>query len=180
MEKMKYNVGDSVWHPTWHTTENYVTCPDCGGTGRIRVIFHDDSQVSVECRNCGPGYNPPTGRIKVYDRKPDAQYVIITGMELTSEDGISKILYNCSNAWHVSQEDLFDNSEDASAAAIQKCLELDKKDRDKVLRKEKDTRTWAWNASYHRNCIKKAEKDIAYHTDKLNVASLKAKEDKKQ
>ena len=101
-------------------------------------------------------------------------------MELTSEDGISKILYNCSNAWHVSQEDLFDNSEDASAAAIQKCLELDKKDRDKVLRKEKDTRTWAWNASYHRNCIKKAEKDIAYHTDKLNVASLKAKEDKKQ
>ena len=33
-----------------------------------------------------------------------------------------------------------------------------------------DTHTWAWNVTYHRGCIKRAESDLAYHAAKLAVA----------
>lgn len=33
-----------------------------------------------------------------------------------------------------------------------------------------------WNASYHRQRIKQAEKDLAYHTSRLVIAKKKPKE----
>jgi len=54
--------------------------------------------------------------------------------------------------------------------------DADRAEREKIATKEKDTRTWAWNASYHRRQIKDAKRQLEYHTAKLNVASLKAKE----
>lgn len=69
MTEPKFKIGDTVWHATFGMTETWVTCPDCGGTGRLRVTFHDETQVSIECNRCGPGYEPPTGRIKCWDRK---------------------------------------------------------------------------------------------------------------
>ena len=79
---MKYDIGQEVYHATWDTREVYVTCPDCGGTGRLRVTFHDDTQVSIECRACQSGYEPPTGRIRVYARTARATLCTITGCEV--------------------------------------------------------------------------------------------------
>ena len=39
-----------------------------------------------------------------------------------------------------------------------------------VTSEYKDTRSWAWNATYHRGCIRQAEKDLEYHRAKLAVA----------
>lgn len=34
---------------TFTATESHVTCPDCGGTGNIRVILYDDTaQARIE------------------------------------------------------------------------------------------------------------------------------------
>jgi hypothetical protein len=55
------------------------------------------------------------------------------------------------------------------------CDEANAAERARVLNKEKDTRTWAWNASYHRREIADAKKRIEYHAAKLAVASLKSK-----
>jgi len=50
-----------------------------------------------------------------------------------------------------------------------------KKDEDEdhkrfVWQKEDSRRTWSWNAYYHRSKIKEAQKDIAYHQEKLGLA----------
>ena len=47
-----------------------------------------------------------------------------------------------------------------------------------MKRKEKDTKTWAWNVHYHRKEIREAQKRIEYHTSKLNVAKLHVKAEK--
>ena len=50
----------------------------------------------------------------------------------------------------------------------------------KIYRKEKNNHTWSWNAHYHRDCIRRAEKDLIYHKAKLEVAKVKTKEEKRK
>lgn len=169
---MKIEIGQQVWRATFDAEAAYVICPDCGGTGRIRVTFHDETQVSIECKNCSAGYNPPTGRIRVYDHKPRASLETVIGCEIKGD----KIKWRTSGTYRIDASELFDNEADCMVAAIAKAEAFDAEERQRVLTKEKDTRSWAWNASYHRREIKEAQRRIEYHTAKLNVAKIKAKE----
>ena len=174
----KFKIGDEVWRPTWDARENWVTCPDCGGTGRLRVTFHDETTVSIGCANCSVGYDPPRGKVKCYDRQPDAQIGIITGMEIDGEKVEYRIASGLNSYWRLSEDELSFDRDEALAKAQAKAEAADAEERARISKKEKDTRTWAWNASYHRQCIKRATRDLEYHTAKLNVAALKAKEDR--
>lgn len=174
----KFKIGDQVYRPTFENHETSVACPDCGGTGRLRVTFADDTTVSIGCANCASGYDVPTGRVKCYDRFPEAKLATISGIEMDCGKIKYKLYAGPHSYWRVEESDL---STDHAAAMIKARAMADKwseDERARIYRKERDTRTWAWNASYHRNAIKKAQKDIEYHTAKLNVATIKAKDNK--
>jgi len=171
---MKYEIGQELWYAAWEATINYVTCPDCGGTGRIRVIHHNDTMMSIECAGCSSGYDPPKGCVKVYDREARAYPVTIIGVEV--RDG--KAEWKTDRHYISDEADLFDNEADALAGAKLKAEKYDREEREKINAKEKPTRTWSWNARYHRECIKKAKRDIEYHTAKLAAANLKVKAEK--
>jgi hypothetical protein len=171
---MKYEIGQQVWYAGWEPTRARIICPDCAGEGRIRVLLPDDSIVSVDCVACTRGYERPSGYLECYDRKAEARLVTIKGVEITA----GKTEWQTDSSYRTSGDDLFDNEADAYAAALLKAAEADREERKSIGRKHKDTRSWAWNAHYHRKCIKEAQRQIEYHTAKLNVASLKAKADK--
>ena len=170
----KYNIGDTAWRRTFDSSENYTTCPECGGDGRIRCILFDGTELSIDCEGCKQGYLPPTGRVRVYDRVARARLVSIDGFEVgrggveyrTNESG------SCS--YIVKDTELFDTEQAALNAAAALVSATAREEREKINRKEKPTRTWSYHVHYHRNCIRRAEKDIAYHTAKLNVAKIKA------
>lgn len=170
--EIKYAVGDTAWWPTFGLTETSVECPDCGGTGRLRVKFHDDTEVSIGCANCGPGFNPSTGRVKCYDRLAEVKLVTISGMEISE----GKVEYRTSNSYRIGPDKLFDTQAEAQVAAEALAKEYDREEREKIFKREKDGKSWAWHATYHRRQLKRAEKDIVYHTKKLNAANLKANE----
>jgi hypothetical protein len=67
---------------------------------------------------------------------------------------------------------------EARVRADQMALEADEEERAKISKKEKDQRSWAWNASYHRKQIKEHERQLGYHRAKLAHAAIKAKEPK--
>lgn len=174
---MRFAVGEEIWIGDFYAlAPTFVTCPDCGGTGRLRVIFHDETHVSIECRNCSIGYDPPSGRITVYQQDVKAQRAKICGFE--NAHGKTR--------WHVDgtdcgyriieDENAFRTELEAIAWAKDREGKYEEEQRAKIFKKEKDTRTWAWNASYHRKEIKEFERRIAYHKSKLAVAALKAKE----
>lgn len=173
---MRFEVGQEIWIGDFSPLAAvYETCPDCGGTGRLRVTFHDDTQVSIECRNCSAGYDPPTGRVVVHRNVGKARKATVTGLEI--QGGKTR--------WHVDgpnysyrimdDEDAFDTEAEAVAWAEKKSAAYEQEQRDRIFKKEKDTRTWAWNASYHRRCIKDAQRQIEYHSAKLAAAKVKAK-----
>jgi hypothetical protein len=171
---VKYQIGDFVWRVNPSTDEVYVTCPDCGGEGRIRCIMHDETVVSVECRACQSGYDTSSGRICYYQWTAKVEYECITGYRV--EDGVLE--YRTATSYANKEDELFDNMIDAHKAALNLVELHNQSEINKISNKEKDTRSWAWNASYHRKEIREANRRLEYHTAKLNVASLKAKSDK--
>lgn len=168
----KYNIGDTVWWAHWDTVADWVTCPECGGSGQITCELYDGTRLSVECAGCTRGFEGPKGALQVWKRTAVARLTMVDRVEVAPD----KIEYGVTGSYRVDEGSLFDNEADARTKARGLAAELDQQDRDKIARKEKDTRSWSWNVHYHRRQIRDAEKSIAYHTAKLNVAKLKAKE----
>lgn len=168
----QYEIGQQIWEATWEATQAYVACPDCAGTARVRVMLPDDTIVSVECQGCCKGYEGSDGRIMVYDRQPLAQLVTITGVEIEND----KIEWRTDRSYRVTEDHLFESEAHALVAAQAMAAAADREERERVNSKENPLKSWAWNAHYHRKCIRDAEKQISYHTARLAVAKVKAKE----
>jgi hypothetical protein len=158
------------------TKKKFVTCPDCNGEGRIRVLLADYTPVSIACEACTCSvFEGPTGKVSYYERTPGVSIETITGIELQA----GKALYRTDKCYFMEEEHFFQKQEEAHEAAKALAISENEKDKKRISEKEKPYKKWAWNASYHRKCIRESERNIAYHKSKLAVASLKAKEDKK-
>jgi hypothetical protein len=168
---VKYNIGDEVWVADFEAWEDRITCPDCLGKRQLRVIMGDDTVVAVDCNACGRGYMGPLGYITAYKRTPGTKLTNIMGIRM--DQGV--VTYDCYGAHGKKESEVYLTMEEAAQAAAEWAARLDREERDKIARKEKDTRSWAWNASYHRKEIKEAQRRIDYHSAKLAVAAPKAK-----
>jgi hypothetical protein len=168
-----FNIGDKVYTARVEYRAKSITCPDCFGKARLTVILGDGEQVQVDCTQCSHGYDGSTGRINSYDYFPEVNERIITGITIKN-DGIE---YYCSS-WIIDGEKVFATREEAEKMAIVLTREDEGRELKKLMSKHKDTRSWAWNATYHRGCIRQAEKDLAYHKAKLGYALPHVKEEK--
>jgi predicted RNA-binding Zn-ribbon protein involved in translation (DUF1610 family) len=177
--KPKYNIGDEVWWATSGSRQVWETCPDCGGTKYIRLIMFDNTEHQIECKNCGPGYNPPCGRVSFYEYQAETKKGTISGVEINYKGEVEYKLKKGDNSCYcVLESDLFSTEQEAETHAQELVKKHNEEERNRIFKKEKDTRTWAYNVSYHRRCIKDAEKNLVYHTAKLNAAKAHVKEEK--
>ena len=174
---MRFEIGQQIWVSRYDPIAPvYEVCPDCGGTGRLRVIFHDDTEVSIECRNCSAGYGKPTGRVIVYRNRVCAYLATITGVEMNGKETRWQIDWTSGGGRIIGDDEAFDNEVDALVYGHVRMEHYEQEQRERIRSKERDTRTWAWNASYHRKRIKEAQQQIEYHSAKLAVAAIKAKD----
>lgn len=167
----KYKIGDMAWYAGREYSEVYVKCPDCLGSGQLTVRFADGKEVSIECATCAKGYEPPTGRVSYNAHKIFVRQVTINKVNSDT----SGTEYGFPPYYVAKETEFFDTKEEAEKRAQEIADAATVEGMNRINKKEKPTRTWAWNASYHRRCIKDAEKQIAYHSAKLNAASINAK-----
>ena len=171
---MKYKIGNVVWYAQVKCFEGTEPCPDCFGQRALTVIKGDGSQVSIECAGCASGYDTSKGYVTYHGWKSDVCQVRIERVEITDQG----VEYGHSQSYRVSEDEVFDTKEEAEKRADEKWKEHNAQELARIHQKEKHNRTLSWNAHYHRDCIRRAEKDLAYHTAKLSVAKVKAKERK--
>lgn len=169
-----YSIGDKVWYAQRKCVEKRELCPDCFGKLALTVIKGDGAQVSIACAGCTRGYDEPTGYIAYHAQVVEVIEVEIEKVELSK----TEVTYGFHGCYHADQDCMFDTKPEAEARALVLAEEHNQEELARIYRKEKYNHTWAWNAHYHRDCIKRAEQDLKYHTAKLNVAKAKAKEDK--
>lgn len=172
--KAKFNVGDYVWHATFDARENFAPCPDCLGHKYAKITFGDGTEVTVDCGGCTIGFNPPNGLIRYWEHVPRAECVLVQGVNITQQE----IHYSLSDYRGGNEEDMFDNENQARDRAIKLAKDWRQAEEARIGRKEKPSKTWAQNASYHRKSLKQAQRDVEYHTKKLDAAKQYAKEDK--
>jgi len=169
---MKYKIGDLIWYAHMKYVSKTVTCPDCFGQKALTVIKGDGSQVSIDC-GCRHGCEGPRGYYEYTAYVPDVRQVAIQRIEIEGEN----ISYGHSQNYSAQESDMFDNKEDAEKRAVELVAQHEVEELAKIYRKDKHNHTWAWHVRYHRECLKRAMKDIEYHSAKLNVAKVKAKQD---
>lgn len=167
----KFNIGDEVWFACTQHGEAWVVCPDCFGKRFLTVILGDASQVTVDCTGCQVGYDPPMGKIKIYTYTPEIRKITIDGREEHKSEP-TEYKYNSYSGGCCSAKEhqLFATEKEANLEAERLVKENKKNQQEQITRKEKPTRSWAWNATYHRNQIKEAERQLAYHKSKLAAA----------
>lgn len=163
-------MNQEVWWARYENTETSIECPHCAGSKFITCIMGDETKVTIDCENCHVGCEKfSRGRIKTYERKPMAIKTKIIGMSITNE----KIEYRVPSSYIVDEDMLFETEEAALESAKILANKESKKELEQIFKKEKDAKSWAWHATYHKNCIERAKKDIEYHMKKLDVANEK-------
>lgn len=171
-DRPKYEYGQQLFAASWETSTEHVTCPDCGGTKILHAHLWDGSIHCLDCVGCAGGYDPPRGYLVVHKRQAIARPATVSSVE-REWDG-SGFRYRADTGWGnqyiFSEGDLFMTEPEALEAATKMAFAADQEERAKVGQKEKPLRTWAWNVHYHRRAIRDAEKNLAYHTAKLNAA----------
>jgi hypothetical protein len=184
MNEPRYNIGDVIYIGKWEAYEIHESCPDCGGTLKIKVILFDGTEYLIDCEGCKRGWQGPTGYVRRNGFRATVTEAIIQGIELGCwsdnkgqwtyqvglEDG-----YTCRS--HILESQIFVTEQDALNFAIAKGKQLEIEDAARVFLKDKPDKTWAWNVTYHRREIKRAQRDLEYHTRKLEAAKNKVKEE---
>ena len=169
--KPKYDIGDKVWWASRISTEERVVCPECFGKLFLTVILGDNSQVTIECAGCASGYNPPRGYITYWKQTVGVKQSTVGGIENYIDKPIGyKVNYTGCSYNCVKEDEVFDTREEAEKRALELAEQHNKEELVRIHRKEKNNRSWSWNAHYHRDCIRRAKKDIEYHSAKLEVA----------
>lgn len=174
-----FNIGDKVFTANYGKHEKLVTCPDCLGSKRVKVVLGDGTEVLIGCGGCDPGgYEPSTGYIRQYDCFVKSEQHTVTGVKVT-KDAVEYDLDNFGSGSYYTGNNLTVFATELEALA---CGELDRRNYEdeenkRLMAKTKDHKSWAWNSSYHRKCIKDLERQLAYHHSKVEVCKKHVKDD---
>jgi hypothetical protein len=172
-----FSLGDLVWVASVRWAQKQIRCPDCFGKRFLRVILGDDSQVTVECPECCRGYEGPQGVVGTYDYIASVEPEIVSGLEKDWRDEREVIVYRFNHHSGVVETDCFATKEEAEQRASVLAKEQAEQEAKRLASKEKPNKSWAWNATYHRGEIRRAERDLIYHRSKLEVALAHKKEE---
>lgn len=174
----KFQIGQKVFKGIYERHDTFVTCPDCSGTKHVKVVLGDGTEILIECGGCDPGgYQPSTGAIKQYVYEARAKTHLVTGVKLTADEVEYELdkTENYGSYFTGNEAEVFATKEEAMAHANELKSQFEEAENKRLMAKTKDSRSWAWNATYHRNCIKRLEKELEYHRSKVTICSAHAK-----
>lgn len=172
---MEHKIGDIVWFVQNTYKEHKVTCQDCFGDLCLTVIMGDGSKVSIPCAGCGShtygqysrGYNV------VHQYEPKAISGRITGIVMDREETEYRIAFGGGS--YYAPKAVYATEAEALPEAVAMAEAQTVAALTSFQGKERPTRDWSWNATYHRGQVRDAERALAYHKSKLEVAKSKAK-----
>jgi hypothetical protein len=178
--KTMFALGDKVFKANYGRHEKWVVCPDCFGSKHVKVVLGDGTEIVIECGGCDPGgYQPSTGRIRQYEYSTEVKEYTVTGISTGARDGVRYELNNFGGGSYYTGDgdEVFGTREEAYADGEKKRLEHESEENKRWMAKTKNHRSWSWNATYHRNCIKDLERQIEHHRRKVQICAAKAKEE---
>lgn len=171
----KFQIGDVVYQANAGPKSTWVICPECLGSGRLRVILGDDSEVSIACVCCENGYHGSLGKLSTYQFLAEVDTITITGVDAQTRNGQLQVRYSFGSR-SIEDSDVFATLPEAAARAEQLVKEHEAKETKRLSYKEKKHKSWAWNVSYWRGQIRDAKQTIAGAEARLAVVPKNSKQ----
>jgi len=175
-----FAIGDTVFMGRYDRVETHIPCPDCFGKKTLTVILGDDSQVVIRCAGCkGSICDEPVGIVKQYEFQSTASQHVVTGIDIDAK-GVREYRLDepsdkpsCYSYRTARPNEIFATKAEAIAFADMRRLDHEADENKRLLGKTNSHRDWAWHVRYHRECARKAEKDLAYHTKMVSISTEK-------
>ncbi len=160
------NVGATVYVArAWSHGDHRAPCPVCYGKLFVILELGNGERLPVECDGCGRGFGGPQGWVNEPQAKSSVETTRVTGFRLMGDRW--RILTDGHEVeWGV---EAFATEAEADARREVLYAEAVKDAAEQAYRTASAKRkSVTWTVRYHRDCLKKAQKDVEYHQRKLS------------
>jgi hypothetical protein len=163
-------IGQTVYETrAWPYGDKRVPCPVCYGKLCAVLELGNGERVTVECEACGLGLDGPRGFINEPCAGSVVRAFVVAGFVQDGEEWRVLEQSNRGNyRWGV---EAFGTEAEAEARRAVLYAEVVEDAAYRSLRKDEYLRKKpTWLVRYHRDAIRQAERDLAWHTRKLSDA----------
>jgi hypothetical protein len=176
----KFNIGSTVWWASTESVQKFIQCSDCFGKKYLKVELADEppTVLTIPCEGCKRGYREPAGVIETYEAVVNVKEATVTGVDVSGEEVEYRSSISSTASYLLNESDLFESRAEAEARAEVLAAERTEAEAARHRDKAKPTHSWAWHVTYHRGHLKRAQRDVEYHTSQLEYAKSLAKEPK--
>ena len=160
-------IGQVVYRArAWSYGDKRVPCPVCFGQMFVTLILGNGEHVKVECDGCGLGFNGPQGFVNAPCPGSSVTPLSVAGFV---QDGRGWEIIDTNNSRHRWGEEAFATEAEAEARRAALFAEALRDAAEAGERQARHKRKGlTWKVRYHRDCIKRAERELAYHSRKLS------------
>lgn len=166
-DKPQFNIGDEVFVAEAHAYARVeIPCPICFGKKSVQLILGNGEIESIDCDGCGLGFNGPRGVICASEATSKVYSGVVTGVSCDRFNGGWKYEVGGRGV------DACDIFADKDAAEQRRIVLFDEAKRardvnlDSQLADKK--KSHAWHVRHHRDAIKRAEREIQWHEERLH------------
>lgn len=164
----EHNIGDKVWWATCGTREVEVPCPVCFGNRKVTLILGNGEHIETGCEYCEKDFESSRGYTTEYQRFSEVKEVSITGKEVREDEGGRMVEYRYLN-YCLDDRNAFSTREDAETAVKAMISEYeDSEVKRQAYKKKKNQSHYSWSVGYHRKRLKDAQREVEYHSRKIN------------
>ena len=173
MDKPPFEFGQTIYYA--YANSHYskrVPCDICYGQKEVTLILGNGDECRVGCEACGLGFQQSTGTMTTWGVHSEVIEQVVSDICRHGSDWEF-------NHHRVSEGDIFATKEEAEER--RKVLHAEAEEHAKRMYENNRLRSkakHAWSASYHRNCIRDAERNLAYHRGRFTL--IKDRDTKKK
>lgn len=184
-----FSIGDTVYIGKYTRVTSQVPCPDCAGQRFLTVTLGNGDQHTIECACClerrSWGADYPRGWVEHVELSATTTEATISGVSVTTrgieyETSAGRAVHEGYDPDWGGYPTARATTEEAVADAEAGRIEAEESENRRKFSKDKEGKTWSWHVTYHRQCLKRAQEQIEYHTGRLNYAAEVVKRQKKE
>lgn len=174
--EIPFAIGETVWHAGNRYIEEYPVCPDCAGQKYVTLKLGNGDEHTLDCRCCGIGYDPPTGRMKVNRFIYEPEEITLARVTHFDKDGVgytnAPVEASSYSTYHSSS--LFRDKLQCEAVCEKMRAEKAAQEEENALARAKSRgRDMAYSVSYWRSRAAQHKKDWEDAERRLNAAKAR-------
>lgn len=169
--EIPFALGSEVWWigPAWRREQ--MTCPECLGQRRIKVVLPNGEEYLLACEACPGQWNQPSGLVSVTHHEYVPRRITLDRVESIDMTVDRRVAYRTANGTLVYSHDLYRDEGECRAACEARNAEMDAEDeRRTIARMLHGRERLAWSSHYWRGQLQRAEADVVRARERLGLS----------